>query len=297
MVELSDAGGGLLRRGFAGDTFNMAWYARAILPAAWTVGYVSAVGDDALSAEMLAFMRQSGVDTDAVRIIPARSPGLYLITLKNGERSFTYWRDTSAARQLADDPAHLARHFDGADAIHFSGITLGILTPTATDTLLVALQAARRAGARVSFDTNFRPRLWQGRTDAAEMFLAAARVASIVLPGLDDEAAVFGPCTPEQVADRYRSAGSEIIAVKDGARGAMLFTPDSAEHIAAVAPPEVVDTTAAGDSFAAAFLSRLLTGSSPQNAASFAARVASSVVGQRGALVALPAALLASQPG
>jgi 2-dehydro-3-deoxygluconokinase len=133
-----------------------------------------------------------------VRIIPARSPGLYLITQKNGERSFTYWRDTSAARQLADDHAHLVRHFEGADAIHFSGITLGILTPTATDTLLSALQAARR----------------QGRTDAAEMFLAAARVASIVLPGLDDEAAVFGPCTPEQVAGRYQSATARSLRVR-----------------------------------------------------------------------------------
>ena len=88
MVELSEAEGGLLRRGFAGDTFNTAYYARKLLPAAWTVSYLSALGDDALSTQMLAFMTESGIDASPVRRIAGKSPGLYMISLLNGERSF-----------------------------------------------------------------------------------------------------------------------------------------------------------------------------------------------------------------
>ena len=49
MVELSQAGEGLLRKGFAGDTFNTAWYARACLSKDWSVDYLTAVGDDPMS--------------------------------------------------------------------------------------------------------------------------------------------------------------------------------------------------------------------------------------------------------
>lgn len=293
MVELSEAEGGLLRRGFAGDTFNTAYYARKLLPAAWTVSYLSALGDDALSTQMLAFMTESGIDASPVRRIAGKSPGLYMISLLNGERSFTYWRDTSAARQLADDPAHLAQHLAKADVIHFSGITLGILTSAATATLLDALRNARARGARISFDTNYRPRLWQGRSDTADIYLRAAGVADIVLPGLDDEIAVFGPSTPADVAARYKAKGASVVVVKDGAKGATVFDASGEHHVPAVTPRVLADTTAAGDSFAAAFLTRIAGGETPREAAAFAARIAAEVVSQKGALVPLPAGLKA----
>ncbi len=293
MVELSEAGLGLLRKGYAGDTFNTAWYARKLLPAAWDVAYLSAVGDDPVSAGMLAFMQAGGVSPEAVRVIPGKGPGLYLISVRNGERSFSYWRDTSAARHLADDPAHLAQHLAAADIVHFSGITLGILPPGAGRALLSALADARKRGAMISFDTNYRSRLWTGRSDVQDMFMAAAQVASIVLPGLDDEQAVFGPCTADEIAMRYRQAGASIIAIKDGSNGSHIFWPDGDAHVPAAVPVAIVDTSAAGDSFAAGFLARLASGADPASAARFGAAVAAEVVAGPGALVPLSAALTA----
>ncbi len=98
MVELSQAGQGLLRKGFAGDTFNTAWYLRAVLSQNWQVDYLTALGDDPLSEELLAFMQKAGIGTGLIRRIPGKTPGLYLISLKDGERTFSYWRDTSAAK-------------------------------------------------------------------------------------------------------------------------------------------------------------------------------------------------------
>jgi 2-dehydro-3-deoxygluconokinase len=113
MVELSPDGPGRFRQGFAGDTFNAAWYLRRLLPDDWQVGYATCVGTDPLSDSMVAFMTRSGIDTAAVRRVPARTVGLYMIHLLNGERSFSYWRGDSAARQLAADPEAMSRAMHG----------------------------------------------------------------------------------------------------------------------------------------------------------------------------------------
>jgi len=102
MIEMSVAGDGLYRMGFAGDTFNTAWYLRRLLPPGVEVAYLSAVGDDAPSRRMEGFMRDAGLVPElAVR--EGGAVGLYMISLKDGERSFSYWRANSAARSLADD--------------------------------------------------------------------------------------------------------------------------------------------------------------------------------------------------
>ena len=101
MVELAQTGDNLYRRGFAGDTFNTAWYARRLLPADWQVSYGTCLGKDAVSDEMLAFFDAQRINTDSVRRLNDRTVGLYMISLNAGERSFSYWRSQSAARLLA----------------------------------------------------------------------------------------------------------------------------------------------------------------------------------------------------
>jgi len=118
MAELAPTGAaGDLRLGFAGDTFNTAWYLARCAPDV-EVSYLTAVGDDAISQNMRAFMQDAGINDTHVRTSPDRTVGLYMITLDKGERSFSYWRGQSAARTLADDPGHLARAMDLVDAVY-----------------------------------------------------------------------------------------------------------------------------------------------------------------------------------
>jgi 2-dehydro-3-deoxygluconokinase len=285
MVELSQAGEGLLRKGFAGDTFNTAWYARACLPADWNVDYFTALGDDPMSSDMLAFMQNAGIGTDAIRRIPGKTPGLYLITLTNGERTFSYWRDTAAARRLADDADHLRQSIESADIVYFSGITLGILTPEANDTLLSELRRAKAAGKRVAFDPNVRPRLWADRDTMLKTISDGARAATLVLPSFDDETTHFGDRTVEDTIARYHGLGVEGVVVKNGEHGATLSFGGATSYVPAVQAPEVVDTTSAGDSFNGGFLSRLVRGASPEEAAEYGAAVASIVIRHHGALI------------
>ena len=276
MVELAPAGGGLLRQGFAGDTFNTAWYLKRLRPG-WTVDYVSRVGTDAISGDMLGFMAAAGIGTDHVARVADRTVGLYLISLDKGERSFSYWRGQSAARGLADDPAALTAALAGAGLAVFSGITLAILTPERRAVLLAAL---RECGAVVAFDPNMRPRLWADRGEMADWVARAAAVADIVLPSFDEEQALHGDATPEVTLARYAGLGVPLVVVKNGG-GRMRATGATFDP----APVQPVDTTAAGDSFNAGFLAAHLDGALRVDALAQGAALAARVIQQLGALV------------
>jgi len=286
MVELMQAEGGLMRKGFAGDTFNTAYYARQYLPADWSVDYFSAVGTDTISGEMLAFMESRGIGTAYVAPVEGRSPGLYMIHLKDGERSFSYWRSVSAARLLARDGDRLRAAMDVSDIIVFSGITLAILPAEDVETLLAELRRARAAGKRVAFDPNIRPRLWDDPERMRATITEGARAATLVMPSLEDETTHFGDASIEQTIARYRALGVAELVVKDGAEGATLAFGDARSHAPSARVETIVDTTSAGDSFNGAFLARLATGASPEAAARFAADVAAAVIQHHGALVA-----------
>jgi hypothetical protein len=135
-------------------------------------------------------MSADGLDVAGVARDRERSMGLYLIELDGVERSFHYWRESSAARRLADDPAALAEALRGAGLIHLSGISLAILPAGARETLFRALAEARSSGAVVSFDPNVRARLWSSEAEIRETIGRMLALADVALPSFDDEAAV-----------------------------------------------------------------------------------------------------------
>ncbi len=286
MVELMQADGGLMRKSFAGDTFNTAYYARQYLPADWSVDYLSAVGIDMISDEMLAFMAGNGIGTGHVARIEGRSPGLYMIHLKDGERSFSYWRSVSAAKLLARDGDRLRAAIEASDVIVFSGITLAILPAEDIETLLAELRRGKAAGKRIVFDPNIRPRLWDDMERMRTTITEGARAATLVMPSLDDETTHFGDAGLEETIARYSALGVGEIVVKDGDKGATLIFGDERSHAPSAKVEKIVDTTSAGDSFNGAFLARLATGATPDEAARFAADVAASIIQHHGALVA-----------
>lgn len=282
MVELAPADvPGLYGMGFAGDTFNTAWYLRRRLPAGWQVDYLTAVGTDAVSDRFLSFATAAGLGTAHIARRPDRTLGLYLIELAGSERSFTYWRGQSAARTLAQDAAALDRALHGATLAYLSGITLAILPPEDRATLLHHLAQHRAQGTRIAFDPNLRPRLWPDAASMRAAVMQAAAVADIVLPSFADEATHFADATPQATAARYGAAGAGLVIVKDGENpilaGTLCIPPTPA--------PQVVDTTAAGDSFNAGFLAAHLTGAPLPEAIRAGADLAARVIGGRGALV------------
>jgi len=285
MIEMSGGEDGTYRLGYAGDTLNTAWYARARLPKDWDVDYVTALGDDMYSAQMRDFLEKNGLGTSRIQTIENRRPGLYLIHQAHGDRHFTYWRGQSAAKQLADDTDALNAALAGADIAYFSGISLAILNSRARGHLMKALHLARESGARIAFDPNERPVLWTSPEVMASTITAGAILADIVLPTFPDEQALFGDASPEAVAERYMSAGAEEVVVKNGAEPAFVVSRESQGWVAPKPGAKSVDPTGAGDSFNGAYLAARAEGATPLEAAEKAHALAAIVIGHKGALV------------
>ncbi|MFN3362558.1 sugar kinase [Allorhizobium sp. NPDC080224] len=287
MGELSETGSpGTLSMGFAGDTLNTAYYLRHSLGKDWQVDYVSAVGTDGLSDRMVDFLNNEGIGTEHVRRLADKTIGLYYITLKDGERSFTYWRNDSAAKRLASDPAALSRALEGADLAYWSGITLAILSNQDRLALIEALGQFAGKGGTVVFDPNLRPRLWDNPETMRGWVHRAAAVSDLCLPSFEDEATWFGDADPAATAKRYQAEGARRVIVKNGAED--VTSAGSSGELSRFSVPSVehvVDTTAAGDSFNAGYLASELKGASVQDAVTAGARLAGRVIGARGALV------------
>lgn len=283
MVELAPIAEGTYRRGFAGDTFNTAWHMAQAMQGKAKVGYATRVGTDAISDSFVAQLAADGMDVSTISRDAQRGMGLYMIQLDGAERSFHYWRDTSAARGLAADAAALSAAIKGAGLIHLSGITLAILPPDDRATLLAALKGARENGARVSFDPNIRPRLWSSMDEVREVIAHMLALTDIALPSFDDEALIWADTSPKATAERFERAGVAEIAVKDGAGPVWSLSQGQMHQIATPQVSGVCDTTGAGDGFNAGYLAARLAGSSPVAAVSVGQQFSAKIIQHYGA--------------
>lgn len=292
MVELREEADGRFARGFGGDTLNTAIYlARLGMP----VDYVTALGDDPWSLEMEAAWVAEGVGTDLVLHCGGAMPGLYVIqTDAGGERRFLYWRDSAAARRLFSLPetAAIAAALAQRQLAYYSGISLSLYGAAGRATLVGALAAARAAGTRIAFDTNFRPRGWPDRAEAQAAYAQALESADLVFASIEDLEILYGADWPEMLTARTRTA--ELV-LKQPDLACRLRLADGTEVLVPTLPvARVVDTTAAGDSFAAGYIASRLKGATPSEAATAAHRLAGTVVRYPGAIIpraAMPAAI------
>ncbi|MET0605253.1 MAG: sugar kinase [Beijerinckiaceae bacterium] len=286
MVELARGADGRFGLAFGGDTFNTAVYAARMGAAAL---YATALGDDVYSDGIVALGRSEMVDMSLIPRQAGRMPGLYLIeTSPQGERSFFYWRDRSPARELfeIDDAAKsIASRMRDANIVYFSGITLSLYSPSGLDAFEDALRAAKNDGAQIAFDGNYRPRGWGGdAARARETFARFLALCDIALPTFDDEQALWGDADPDATIARMARHGIGEIVVKSGPDGAISHADGVVGHVPVPERVTPVDTTAAGDSFNAAYLAARMNGASPREAALAGHRLAGVVIRHRGAL-------------
>ena len=286
MVELARGADGRYGLAFGGDTFNTAVY---LARAGVAVAYATRLGDDPYSDRILALAAAEGVATHLIGRAQGRMPGLYVIeTADSGERSFWYWRDRAPARELfeAGDVAQVIEAIAAARLVYISGITLSLYTPASRDVLHAALSAAKRRGVRIAMDGNFRPRGWPGDVEVTRgVFRRFWSLADIALPTFDDEQTLWGDPTPDDTVARLRGLGIGEIVVKTGPQGAIVAGPADARTFPCPVAVTPVDTTAAGDSFNAAFIARRLAGDTPETAVVAGHQLAAVVIRHRGAIV------------
>ena len=272
---------------YGGDTLNTALYFARLGGA---VDYLTALGDDPLSAWMLDCWAAEGIACGHVARVPGGAPGLYLIQVdEHGERSFVYWRDQSPARGLLQSVDQLTTLLEKAapraDLFYLSGITLALMSTRTRETFYEFARSFRATGGLIAFDSNHRPLLWSDADTARRSYQEMYAHTDVALSTADDEYALFGGHSTADVVERLGAWGVSEIVVKEGDGGATLSTDGLVTSVAAESVA-VIDTTAAGDSFNAAYLWSRAVNLPPESAAANGHTLAGRVIGHRGAIIA-----------
>ncbi len=285
MIELRelDLDTGSARIGFAGDTLNTAVYLARL---GIGVAYVTNLGQDRFSGRMLQAWQEEGIDVAPVGRDASRLPGIYAIeTDAEGERSFRYWREASAARTLFSGVGASFGDLERFDAVYLSGVTLAILPPGVRAALIAAAGRLRAAGKWVVFDTNYRPALWPDAATARDCFAEMWAVTSLALPSFDDEERLYPGSSPADAVARIGGLGPREVVLKNGARGPLIRAGGVTRQAAFPVAAQVTDTAGAGDSFNAGYLAARLGGAGPMEAAAAGHRLAVTVIGHHGAVI------------
>ncbi|KEI69317.1 hypothetical protein GV64_24530 [Endozoicomonas elysicola] len=273
----------------AGDTYNTAIYLRRLINDKTGISYITGLGIDRQSEKIKSSLIDEGIDTQGVTVIPEKQPGLYMIdTTPEGERSFSYWRENSAARYWLEtqDTERVLEWLKRMDAIYLSGISIAILPNTSRKRLLAILEDLQSDGKAIIFDNNYRPALWKSESIAKQWYDRILKLTDIALLTVDDDQALYKEMNDKVIIERCRQQGVREIVLKRGADNCLVaLSGEEPLTIPAVKVNQVVDTTAAGDSFAAGYLAARMNGNNPEVAARAGHSLASVVIQHRGAII------------
>ena len=268
-------------QGFGGDSQNVVI---AATRQGVRSGYVTSLGQDWMGDAFLDLWKAEGLDASRVTRHPTAPTGVSFVTHSAAGHKFDYLRKNSAASLMTAD-ALPADYIAGARFFHLSAIGQAI-SESARAAGDAAIAIARKGGAKVSYDTNLRLRLWDldvARTKINE----TVPLCDILLPSLDDSQQLTGLQDADAIADFYLGLGAPLVALKMGAEGSLIATPDGRHRLA---PHKVsaVDATGAGDTFDGSFLSRLLEGDDPVAAGRYANVAAALSTTGYGAVTPIP---------
>lgn len=293
MIELQEIKTEGLKQTFGGDTLNTAIYmARLGRSLPIQVDYVTALGTDTFSDAMMAFWEKEAVGSSMVQRIAGKSPGLYYIRLdETGERFFHYWRGEAAVRQCFEYPGseQILSRLSDYDAIYLSGISLAILQPKSLEKLLDRLCEIHAQGKAILFDCNYRPHLWQSLKTAITIYSRIFSFSHTVLLNLEEGAVLLNQKTDTGIHEALTKIGVHESVIRDGSNPCSVASCGMIERIPAQKAGQVVDTTAAGDSFSAVYLIARRFGHTVRDAALFAHRMAAYVIEHKGAIAPIEA--------
>lgn len=222
----------------------------------YRTSFIGQVGTDMHGVFLRKTLQNEGIDTSALI-----EDGEYFTTLafvaidENGERQFSFARKPGADTRLRKEELDKNLISD-CKIFHFGSLSL--TDEPAKEATLEAVAIAKRAGALISYDPNYRPSLWQSQSDAVKEMKAVIPLADVMKVSDEESLLLTGAENYEKAADDLLSMGLKLVAITLGNKGVLVATTDRKEIIEAFRV-DAVDTTGAGDSFWGGFLSQFLS--------------------------------------
>lgn len=286
MVELRSVGSSTMNQSFAGDVYNSAVYLKRSFSNVNT-SMVTAVGKDNLSVKMVNAFKAEDINTQFVFQHESKVPGMYLIeTDDTGERSFTYWRNDSAAKKVVEFLSNdVLAQFSAGDIFFFSGISLAIIDNEQRESFWQKLEQLKSSKVKIVFDPNYRARLWQNEVAAKVNFEKAFNLSDIVMPGVEDLEVLYGVSSSEQVIDFCKSYRFEEVIIKNGPSSVITSAGNDTLTHKITPVTNVVDTTSAGDAFNGVYLGARLNNLPISESVQLAAKAAGTVIQHPGAII------------
>lgn len=214
--------------------------------------FAGGVGRDLFGDFILQALETEGVDTSAVRRCdPPTRTSLAFVEIKDGDRSFTFYRSDPAADELLSTEDVTREILSGASFVNFGSIPL--IKDPARSAIHRAVELADELEVPVAFDINLREHLWESAEAAREAIAPLLGRSSIVKVSDDELPPLLGTEDVEEAAETLLERGAALVLVSLGAEGAFYATRAFTGAVPAFGV-EVVDPTGAGDAFLAASL-------------------------------------------
>ena len=223
------------------------------------VKFITRLGKDPFGYYTKTTLEQEGISTELVTFDDEFLTGSMLKgKVLEGDPPIAFYCKGSAASKIAPE---LIDNIDltGLDLVHVTGVlpAISVTCRLATKRLM---ERAREAGIMLSFDPNLRPTLWGDEDLMIKEINELAKLADIVLPGLEEGLTLTGSDDPAKIADFYQNLGAKQVVVKLGAKGAYMRDGSKSQLIPGFEVKNIVDTVGAGDGFATGIVSGIVEG-------------------------------------
>jgi len=270
------------KRGWGGDTSN---FIVAVARLGGRAGYICRIGNDEFGESFLDLWRSEGIDASQVIVEDGGFTAVYFISLlPGGGHDFTYFRKNSAASHYSPqdlNPEYLSK----LKIFHSSGISMAI-SDSCRETVLRAADIVKEHGGLFSFDINFRPKLWVPQY-AKPYIDEAIKRSDVLLASKEDVTLLYDIDVDKFLVKVYESARPEVIAVKLGGEGCIIFDGKKKITVSGF-KVSVIDTTGAGDAFDGAFIVGLLENKPLEEIGVFANAVGALTTTGLGAVAPIP---------
>ena len=254
--------------------------------------FLGKVGQDGLGRDLTRVLAENGVDCSGLRSDPLATTMAVVSVDRTGERNFSFLRGADAQFTLEDVAQEVLSH---SRFLHFGSVSL-TMSP-AREAVLYAVGEARRCGALISYDPNYRQALWPSRAKAEAQMRRPLPLVDVLKLSQEELPMLSGTDDLDAGTARLEEQGISLVLVTLGKSGVFYRLYGRTGQVPGV-PVQVADTNGAGDTFLGAVLSRLcrrggrplenLTPAGLEPLLAFANRAAALTCSRSGAIPAMP---------